>query len=635
MNGSVNRGKRGGGQDGGAGSVALVPLALLLGLSGALVAAPESAPPLERCMPDDVVAFVKVEPPAAEIRDLLASGLWKRIESSAVYQFASTQEKSLELNRRLEEIESATGKKPLAILDDLAGDGAMVGVRLTFPPEVLVMTRARGEARLQSGVRALKDIVRAAHGTFPETQKTDREGVTIETAGPISFAVAGRTFMISNSSTAVQAMVDLVLGKSGASVAQMKTFAPLFASKTDDRRPGSRKLAVAGLLPGFLPNFLDRIPAKVDNFPGSMLISGWLEALRKSEMISASLEVARGDLRLSLSSRARPGEDLEGANGVFFPSDDSALDYQEVGRLRRHGLVGIVHIRRDLARWWESRETYLNAKGLGDLVNFSNVMNVIFGGRSFQDEVLPALESGLTLLARRVSYEELGAAPSPQIPGFAAILRLRDAERFSRSMQAAFQSLVGIANADRAQKGKPLSFLVQTEDIHGVKVHTASAGKPEDASAPPGIEYNFSPSLAVVGSRVVISSNRDLAEIVVRELSRKPPSTTIPAVDSRRRPNDLIQLDAAEIDRLVEANADVIAAKAMLDDGIGPDEAEGRVRAIRELLGLVDSLDVRTRHRGRTAAITLSLRPSRTDGGRGTTKSGDEPGSPDERRARL
>lgn len=569
------------------GSRTFLAVLLCLGL-GSLSGASEK--PLEALLPADVIGFVKVKEPGGALKSLLASDLMERIQKLDLYRAALQEEKLAEALERLEEFESDSGTKVLDLVDQLLGDGAIVGARLSFPPEVMGAVRARSASDLEKGLARIREVLASRGNALPESEKTDYQGYTLERIDKVVFCQMGDTFLASNTPRAVRDMIDLARAEEVGekSLSRSEKFAEVFGGDGKKGEP----LITAGVLPRFIPGFVDGIPREMDNFPASLLASGWTESLRESDRLHAKLRHDSRGLTLSVGSRPVRPEDTRKLESVFFPEQGAALDEREVRHLVSRGLAGLIHLRRDMASWWEIKEGFLNPKGERSLVEFNNVMNLFFGGRSFQDEVLPKFRHGVTLLARRVSFEELEQPPSPTLPGFAAIFRIEDAGTFGRSLQAGFQSVVGFINVTQAQEGKETAFLVETERVGPVKVFTAVGDLDAVTKGRrPGIEHNFSPSLAVVGDRVIIGSHREIAIHLVKELQVLGQQT---ATSLGAAPVDSLVLKASAIVELLELNRDVLATKMMFDEGIERDEAEGRLKAIFQALGLLDGLEART-----------------------------------------
>ena len=563
--------------------------------SGAVFA--ETQRRLEDWMPGDVIAFVKIDDVGRKLDAFLECEWWQELRSTTLVALAERQDGVRAGLDRLEQFEREIGKKAVDYLDEFIGEGLLLGVRLSFPPEVLVIARSRSEAALAKSVASLKDATRARELEYPEGEKSSHRGVFVErVGGKVSFALLGDTFLVSNSTDAVKTMIDLAKGQGPVeALSAAKVFAPALK-----REEGPPPIFRAAVLPNYLPGFVDAIPTKLKSFPASVLGTGWLERLRDSELIFGELRFSDSSLDLRLSARAPkegpgegpenglapsdPSQDAGGVSKVFFPGEASALERAELERLNQLDLAGLVHIRRGFASWWEGRESFLRSRGLREVATFSSAMNVVFAGHSFQDEVLPRFEDGLTLVARRASFEGLGATPSPELPGFAAIVRLKNATEFKSQIARAFNTLALLLNVDRISKGERASFVVGTERVGKVRVYTVSMPVPEaQRGKTVGIAFNFTPTVGVLGSRVILGSNRELVTDLIRELGQLKPAGERPDL-----PVDQYRVRVDALDALLTANRSVLAAGIAKLEGVGRGEAELRLKAISEILALFE-----------------------------------------------
>jgi hypothetical protein len=405
----------------------------------------------------------------------------------------------------------------------------------------------------------------------------------------VSTAKLGSIFAVSHGQALLEKVIDLAAGGSKASVEA----SPLFKKA----RPSGKELVTISVRPRLVPNF--HLPEKLDNALGSLLLSGFLGSLEKTELFSAGLTLAEGNLSLELSSALAEGGLADKYRG-FFP--DSAAESLR-SRLEKRGILAMVELRRNLSQWWERREDLLVSQAAGSLVGFEQVMSAIFQGRNFQDEVLPEFGPTITLVARNQEYADLPKKPQPAIPGFAGVFELKSAQKFGDSITAGFQTFIGIMNADQAQKKKEggMSMLLKTEKMGEVEVQTVSLRLPKDSA--PGMPYNFTPSMAVVGSRVVISSSRELAKVLVEELN-SPAGKAAPGA----KPSDSLVVDGAAVQSILELNRDLLVNDNMMKKGSSKESAEGEIGAFLDALKRVRDLNVETVKDGDTVKLRLVLR---------------------------
>ena len=575
--------------------VAIVVLSLLGVLAGNLAA---KEPGLEQWMPEDVIGFVKIAQPGKTFRKLMASDFRKQVEATSIYQLLKQQRDARKFFKQLEVIRDDIGREPADAIDDLLGEGAIAGVRLSFPPSFLFITRSKSHEALKAGFKSLKAFVRHTNnGVFPETSETTYNGVTIETAGNhVSYALKGNHFFISNSLKAVEDMLALAMGKAENSLAKSDAFSSVFSDK------GPSELATAAVRPAYIPSF--RLPENADNTLASLLFSGWLETLRVSDLLTLKLTHEGGKLGLTVRSNGSK-EPARSARSIFFPTEGAAADSAELKRLESEGIVGLIHVRRDIAQWWQKREDFMNAGAAGGLLEANNFLSIFFGGVSFQDEVLPELERGITIVSRQLGYEGLKTKPQPQLPGFAVIFRLRDAAKFTQRLTSAFYQLMSLINLEVGKNQRMTPFSFTSEKVDGVNLAIADLNAPDGAPEKLGIEYNFSPSVAVVGSRAILSSNKELTRKLVKVFDGKPSSKTVRGSDENQV--DLVKIRAPGLKKLLIANREFFANLMVLNEGISPEEADGRLNAIGELIDLFDGICLKTKFADRVATLNFTI----------------------------
>jgi len=447
----------------------------------------------------------------------------------------------------------------------------VVGVRLVGEgPQVVFLTRAAGESELENGIKTIRDAVMRRLGSLPPSERTTHGDHAIESYPQLSFTKLGDVLAVSNSRPALEKVIDLARGTSKDSVMTSPLFQPASISEKGLAQGG---LAMFRVRPRSIPGF--HIPEKADNPLGSLLLGGWLGALEASELVTGALQAREGTLELEVSS-------ILGAGGLpqkyrgFFPT--AAAD-PLARRLEKRGVLGVLRIDRDLSRWWAEREELLVPSAAGNLLEFSQFMNNVLA-RNFQDEVLPELGAGITLVARNQEYRGLSDPPRPAIPGFAGVFELKSAPELGTRLAAAFQTLVGLINLDQAMKKKEggMVMLLKTDKVGEVDFHTVSLNLPKEAKL--GIAYNFTPSLAVVGSRVVISSSQELAKLLVEELvgaGKEAPGAPSPA-------RDTFFIDSDAVGSILGQNLELLVSANMLKKGIGKAEADGEMNALLDVL---------------------------------------------------
>jgi hypothetical protein len=297
-----------------------------------------------------------------------------------------------------------------------------------------------------------------------------------------------------------------------------------------------------------------RVPEVLSNPLAALLFAEHARALREAPWLRASLDLA--DERAVL--HATWGKPAAGSQDVL-----------TVPLVPRR--VGAFAVRRDLQAFWEARERLVAPTALAGLAQFDTTLALFFGGRPLGDELLPQLEPDLLLVAAREEQPPKG--PGPRLPGFALVFRLREPDRFGPRLEVAFQTLLGLINADRGQKGLE-PFRLETTRKDGLEVLTMRPLAPDPH---PTIEGSFRWSAVRAADRFVLASTLDLAANLGAAFRNGTLET--------RSSADRLVIDGAELRRALLENEEQLVAGEMLKKGVTRAVAE---RSIRDFLDLLD-----------------------------------------------
>ena len=561
---------------------------------------------LEEWMPPDVIGIGKLYRLGEHLDRFLSSKLRRSLMATPAGKDIAESEKYRAFLGELSRFREVTGKKPEELISDLLGTEIAVGVRVgNGEPEIIVMTRSRGKEKLEESLQTIRKAIVYRFGGWPFHEIDRHEGIAIHGADNVAYATLGDVLAVSNRVDPLKRVIDIAKGNTQGSVRSSEAFSRVLPHLDSSR------VAVVAVRPKLIPNF--GLPEKLDNFLGGLIAGGWVGLLNRSELLTASLELDPDGARLDLASVTGSGE--LGRHESFFPE---VVPSSVARRLEKRGVLGFIEIHRDFAGFWERAEDLVEPGGIGEMRQFSQVMNVIFGGKSFQDEVLPELLPSLTVVFGKQSYEGFDSKPQPAIPGFAGILEMKNPEVFQRRFRIALQTLVGILNADMASKGQAEGmFLLEPETVKGVKLYTVRRGEGVVVVDKPGLEYNFSPSLAFVGKRIILSSSRELAKFLVEVLSRESREKQ----ESARRLADRLLVNARQLEALARDNLRVFIAGNMTKKGQSEEEARAEIESAIGLLDFVRDLRLEGRLEGDTYRLGLNLRL--TGNGAGDASPGD------------
>lgn len=533
---------------------------------------------LKSWIPADVVGYLEVRDLGRRLRSALGSEEMSRLRGSAAGRELESRPEMAEFRERLKWFRQLTGVQPLDLVDTLLGREAVVAVRLDFGgPDILFAARCAGEDGVETVRKALRALAEEVLGFWPLVEVGRHRGHRIDGMDNFHITSIGSVLVAGTRSSTLEQVIDLAHGKGGESIASTAAFARGAAWPKE-------RLASVVVRPQFLPDY--EIPARVDNFGASLLVSGVLGALEASELLSVSLDVEETGVSIEVASALRAGG-LGRKHAGFFPE---APVSPLARRLESKGLLAVARLRRDVEACWKQGEALLHPWALEERDRLSQVLSFVFAGRSFETEILPALGPTMLVVVAQQSYEALGRAPAPAIPGFATVLELEDADRFGQNLNGMLQTLAGLYNANQAQRsGGGSIVVVETRSVAGVPLHCVTRAAPSDSGeSTPGIEHNFTPSVAVVGDQVIVSSCEELARMLVSEAKRASGAT----VTASREAADRVVLAARGLEGVLRANREAIVADNMRKKGVDRQTAEGGLAAALELIELLDRVEL-------------------------------------------
>lgn len=342
---------------------------------------------------------------------------------------------------------------------------------------------------------------------------------------------------------------------------------------------------------------LDPLPQRYDNALVPLLMHGLFAALNQAPHASIRVLLDDDGLRVEAAIPAPPQAAGDAANDWFFSPPGGSLPPLPPGTL------GWYRLTRDFAEFYDRRAELLDPELEGGWIEFDNVMSIFFSGRSFGPEVLAALGEEAQLLVSEQSYGDLAAPPQARIPAFALITPVDGTKLRKNDLIIAFQTAMGIINADRAQNGlDPL--MIGTERHAGVDVSCARYLEWEGEGAPP-MQYNFSPSIAICEGRLILGSARDQVLAIVDAL--KDPSQPPAAVA-----NSELMLRMPTIVSTLRANRRPLVADRMLKEGETSAQAGLFFDRLEGVLGLLEDGTARLEQRQDGLHLSVELHPTRS-----------------------
>jgi hypothetical protein len=303
--------------------------------------------------------------------------------------------------------------------------------------------------------------------------------------------------------------------------------------------------------------------------PGVQALLGpGISALGSSRAASAWLSLRDGALGAGLLGLGASPVDSLAPGGARAPAP-----------IPDRGDVAAGVLYRDYASFVDDRVELFPAEMLPGFAQALSTFSLFFGGADVGEEILPGLSPWVRVVAHELEYEE-GRVPEITLPGLALVVELEDPERLSDEFYTAFQTLIGISNVDRAQKGG-----------EQIRLHLGLEGDVEITSArflAPGpedgvdIKYNLQPACAVVDGSLVLGTHEELVRDVVRRLAARDAERT-----DTEGTVEWLSLSGRELHRMLEENFETLVMSKVLDEGVTYEEAEEELGGLKLLLSLV------------------------------------------------
>lgn len=345
------------------------------------------------------------------------------------------------------------------------------------------------------------------------------------------------------------------------------------------------------------PNLANALTAKSDNPAAEFLLGGFGDALRQAPYATTTLSFDNNRLRLRSELPFDASQRSASRQWYFAAGNEPAL--------RPPATIGSFAFFRDLAGLWAARETLFNEAIVAKFAQADTQLGLFFSGRDFGPEVLGELAAPWQLVVARQEYRDDQPKPQLKLPAVALVLRLKHPEEFAPELLLTYQKIIGIANLDGGQKGRP-QLLLSTEEYNGTTISKASYlpdSKVSRDQAP--VHYNFSPACARREDYFVLGSTTGIVRQLIDALSNGQSAAAI-------SDNTALTIDAAPLAAILADNRELLISQNMLSEGHTRDEAETSIGTVLAILHRLDRFAVRLKDEAAALALeaTLDFHPS-------------------------
>lgn len=544
-------------------------------------------------IPQDAVICVELNRPRALLDLLSGEQMSKAVTGQAIYQKQAMNPKFMEMMNLIRFLEITLDTKWRTALAGLTGGGMTLAV---CPHDsVLAIIEADDEQMLIRAHELLLTLTRAdAQNKGRPDRVASAEYLGVKgwtTNGQEAHAIIGKRVLIANRAEGLKTMIELRDRRGNGVLAAQ----PMYRAALAAVGPEAVGRVYVNLAPlKNIPDLAKLLKRDKSNPLAALFFAGMIEALRNADWLALGLDVEDSGLVLRANL---DGQEIDpGASAAFaLPKQAGQGAMPNLGVPRR---IAAFSFCRDLYRFYAGKDD-LFPERTSQLIFFENMMGIFFSGRDLTEEVLKETKPELRFVVAQQTYDPNAGVPQPQLPAFAAVLRLRNPDEFREVVEEAWQKAVGLVNFTRGQQAMP-GLIIDRPEHQGTKLTLAYFSRAGiDETETLHSRFNFRPSLALPHDYLILSSTDALARDLISAAGKEKEAATRPL--SGR--HSLARLDGAHLASILRANYQTLVQQNMVKEGKSAEEAEATIDvfiALAEFVAYVDlSIGV---HKGQTQA---------------------------------
>ena len=571
----------------------LVPALTLAAFVLQTTTAGQTLPPAIQWIPQDAVIVLELSEPRALLEVFTNDKATAAVTALPLYQEQALKPQFKEFLNIINFIEITLDTDWRTGLAKLTGGG----ITFAVCPEdtVLLIIDAEDEHMLERLHEFFLNIARAEaekKGQSNQVASTEYDGVTAWTFnGEEAHAIIGKRLVFANRSEGLKAVLKLRAEAKGASLVSNPTY------QAAKRAAGPDVIATVftNLKPLMqLPKVARLLEQQRNNPLAALSFAGIVEAVRDSNWLALGLHVEDSKLVFRASVDGKTVAPTSPA-AFALPNKPGEGVLPNLSVPRR---IAALSLYRDLHQFYAAKDDLFPDRTSG-LIFFENMMGIFFSGRDLTNEVLAETKPEIRIVMAEQEYDPAIGTPQIKLPAFAAILRLRHPEQFNEVAEEAWQKAVGLINFTRGQQALP--GLIIGRPIQGETQFTVAAFSTVEIEDKTKLDqrFNFRPALAMTGEYLILSSTDGLARDLIDALSRETEHTVKPFAEI----HSLVEIDAAQLASILEANRETLVRGDMVKKGSTQEEAETGIDMLITVVKFVDhvKLSIGT-HEGLTQA---------------------------------
>lgn len=574
-------------------ALTIVVVSLLLGR--AAVAA-EPLPPRTAWIPQDAVLVVDLAQPRQVLEPLLDDRVISAVTASPQYQEAAAKPEFKQMAGVIKHYQDRYQTDFRGLCGKLFGGGVTWAIG---PKETNLLIVDTEDARLLEDVHEFVRVLARGEaekrGEPNAVASAEYRGVTGWKFGPNeAHAIIGNRLLLTNKPDWLKAAVDLRAEPNGTSVAKAANFRTA-QQAVGANAVGSIYVDLAVLKQ--IPQVQAGLAKNNENPLASLLFAPLLAAVRQSNWLALGMRLQDQKLTFDLAMDSA-------ASDASSPQEFAAPQTAQDGAMPNFAVprqIAGVSFYRDLHKFYAAKDQLFPERTSG-LIFFENMMGIFFTGRDLTDEVLAETTPHVRFVVAQQEYDPKLGTPQVQLPGFAAVFRMRNPDKFSPVAEEAFQKALGLINFTRGQKAEP-GLILDRPEYGGVKYTVAAFGAPATSDQPLDIRFNFRPTLAMPNGYVVISSTEALARDLIDALKAEAAGNVQPLAGL----HTVLTADGSRVASILNANRENMIQQSMVEKGKTHEQAAGEFDVLLKIAEAVRQVTLKMGSRSGQTHATFEM----------------------------
>ncbi len=542
----------------------------LFALTGQMAMAAPALTPFVNWLPANTVFLVELARPKALLEPLLDARIAEAIGTQPFYRQLAQNKEFKDALMMVKLMEGIVGTNWQAAVQLLTHGGVTLAV--TPPHTIFLSIDTDDENRLgkiHEFIRSIAQMAAPNQGQPSRVASADFQGITTWTFnGQEAHAIIGKKFILCNHLEGLKEI--LARREAGAHPSLANSPGYQAARQAAGPEAVARGYVNLDILKN-APQLGQLLKAENKSPLGALLFAGLREALADAHWLALSLLVDQE--RLVLRSLVDGQSQIaEGFAKFARPTEPGSGILPNLSVPRQ---IAGLSFYRDLHSFYAAKDKLFPDRTSG-LIFFENMMGIFFSGRDLTDEVLAQTRPEIRFVVASQKYHPAIGTPEIQFPAFAAVLKLRHPKEFDEVVEEAWQKALGLVNFTRGQQALP-GLIMSRPAYQGTTftaAHYSSVGLKDRTKLHQ--RYNVSPSLAMPGEYLILSSTAELAQDLMDSLAREKQNPPPPIPQS----HSLLELDGRQLAAILEANRDSLVRGNMIKSGKTQEAAQSEVDTI-------------------------------------------------------